>query len=126
VTVLLIALCCFVYLGITVISLCFSLYFGVYNVLIPCRLPLGTDAEGKQLVWNVQVNASAVTVKLIWIKAAKHIATSGEIIIQAPKVKPRSLSTRNRNAQRLTQRKAGVWDSSSLRYFVGVTGLPLI
>jgi hypothetical protein len=65
-----------------------------------------TDAEGKQLVWNVQVNASAVTVKLIWIKAAKHIATSGEIIIQAPKVKHRSLSTRNRNAQRLTQRKA--------------------
>ena len=65
-----------------------------------------TDAEGKQLVWNVQVNASAVTVKLIWIKAAKPIATSGEIIIQAPKVKHRSLSTRKRNAQRLTQWKA--------------------
>ena len=65
-----------------------------------------TDVEGKQLAWNLQVNACAVIVKLIWIKAAKPIATSGEIIIQAPKVKHRSLSTRKRNAQRLTQWKA--------------------
>ena len=65
-----------------------------------------TDVEGKQLAWNLQVNASAVTVKLIWIKAAKPIATSGEISIQAPKKKHRSLSTRKRNAQRLTQWKA--------------------
>ena len=65
-----------------------------------------TDVEGKQLVWNLQVNASAVIVTLIWIKAAKLIATSGEVIIQAPKKKHRSPSTRKRNAQRLAQWKA--------------------
>jgi len=38
-----------------------------------------TDVEGKKLAWNLQVNSSAVTVKLIWIKAAKPIATIGEV-----------------------------------------------
>ena len=56
------------------------------------------DVEGKPLAWNLHVNASAVTVKLIWIKTAKLIATSGKFIIQAPKKKHRSPSTRKRNA----------------------------
>jgi predicted cobalt transporter CbtA len=46
------------------------------------------DIEGKKLTWNLQVNASAVTVKLIWIKAEKPIATIAEVAIQAPKKKP--------------------------------------
>jgi hypothetical protein len=33
------------------------------------------DVEGKKLTWNLQVNASAVTVKLIWIKIENPIAT---------------------------------------------------
>ena len=40
---------------------------------------LKKQVKGKQLTWNLQVNASAVTVKLIWIKADKSIATSGEV-----------------------------------------------
>ena len=65
-----------------------------------------TDVDGKKLAWNLQVNATAVTVKLTWIKAAKPIATIGEVTSQAPKKKHLSPSTRKRNAQRLNQWKA--------------------
>jgi hypothetical protein len=52
-----------------------------------CFVPLlkHADVEGKKLTWNLQVIASAVTVKLIWIKAAKPIATIGKVDSQAPK-----------------------------------------
>ena len=30
-----------------------------------------TNVEGNKLAWNLPVNASAVTVKLVWIKTAK-------------------------------------------------------
>ena len=40
--------------------------------------------DGKKLTWDLQVNASAVSVKLIWIKAEKPIATIGEVT-SAPK-----------------------------------------
>jgi hypothetical protein len=36
-----------------------------------------TDVEGKQLAWNLQVNACAVIVKLIWIKAAYSVGVTG-------------------------------------------------
>ena len=56
------------------------------------------DVEGKKLTWNLQVIASAVTVKLIWIKAAKPIATIGKVDSQAPKKRHMSPSTLKRNA----------------------------
>ena len=62
--------------------------------------------DGKKLTWDLQVNASAVSVKLIWIKAEKPIATIGEVTSQAPKKKYPSPSTRKRNAQRINQWKA--------------------
>jgi hypothetical protein len=43
------------------------------------------------LTWNLQVNASAVTVKLIWIKADKPI---GEVANQAHNKKNLPPSTR--------------------------------
>ena len=44
------------------------------------------DVEGKKLTWNLQANnASAVTVKLIWIKAERPIATIGNVAINTPK-----------------------------------------
>jgi hypothetical protein len=55
---------------------------------------------------DLQVNASAVSVKLIWIKAEKHIAKIGEVTSQAPKKKYLSPSTRKRNTQRINQWKA--------------------
>jgi hypothetical protein len=55
---------------------------------------------------DLQVNASAVSVKLIWIKAEKHIAKIGEVTSQAPKKKCLSPSTRKRNTQRINQWKA--------------------
>jgi hypothetical protein len=64
------------------------------------------DVEGKKLTWNLQVNASAVTVKLIWIKIENPIATIGEVTSQVPKKKHMSPSTRKRNVQRLNQWKA--------------------
>ena len=45
------------------------------------------DIEGKKLTWNLQVNASAITVKLIWIKAEKPVATIGKVVNQGPKKK---------------------------------------
>ena len=64
------------------------------------------DVDGKKLTWDLQVNASAVTVNLIWIKAEKPIVTIGEVTSQAPKKKYLSPSTRKRNTQRLNQWKA--------------------
>jgi len=55
---------------------------------------------------DLQVNASAVSVKLIWIKAEEPIAKIGEVTSQAPKKKYLSPSTRKRNAQRINQWKA--------------------
>ena len=62
--------------------------------------------DGKKLIWDLQVNASAVSVKLIWIKAEKPIAKIGEVTRQAPKKKYLSPSTRKRNVQRIDQWKA--------------------
>ena len=55
--------------------------------------------DGKKLTWDLQVNASTVSVKLIWIKAEKPVAKTGEVVSQAPKKKYHSPSTRKRNAQ---------------------------
>jgi hypothetical protein len=66
------------------------------------------DVDGKKLTWDLQVNASAVTVNLIWIKAEKPIVTIGEVTSQAPKKKYLSPSTRKRNTQRLNQWKASL------------------
>jgi hypothetical protein len=57
------------------------------------------DVKGKKLTWNLQVNASAVTVKMIWIKAEKPVATIGEVTSQAPKKKHLFHSRRKRNVQ---------------------------
>ena len=62
--------------------------------------------DGKKLTWDLQVNACAVSVKLLWIKAEKPIATIGEVTRQATKKKYLSPSTRKRNTQRLNQWKA--------------------
>jgi hypothetical protein len=35
-----------------------------------------TDVEEKKLTWNIQANASAVTVNLIWIKAEEPMRIS--------------------------------------------------
>ena len=56
------------------------------------------DVEGK-ISWNLQVYASTVIVKQIWIKAEKPIATIGAVTRQAPKKKYLSPSTRKRNTQ---------------------------
>jgi hypothetical protein len=40
VTVLLVSLCCFVYLGVTIFCLCLSVYFSVTSGFIPFRLSL--------------------------------------------------------------------------------------
>jgi hypothetical protein len=62
--------------------------------------------DGKQLIWDLHVNASAVSVKLIWIKAEKPVAKTGEVTSQAQKKKYISPSTGKQNAQRINQWKA--------------------
>ena len=37
---------------------------------------------GKELTWDLQVNASAVSVKMIWIKAEKPVAKTGDVARQ--------------------------------------------
>ena len=64
------------------------------------------DVEGKKLTCNLQVNASAVTVKLIRIKIENHIATIGEVTSQVRKKKHMYPSTWKRNVQRLDLWKA--------------------
>jgi hypothetical protein len=62
--------------------------------------------DGEKLTWDLQVNASTVSVKLIWIKAEKPVAKIGEVTSQTLKKKYLSPSTRKRNAQRINQWKA--------------------
>ena len=70
------------------------------------RLLKHAGVDGKKLTWDLQVNASAVSVKLIWIKAEKSVAKIGEVTSQTLKKKNLSPSTRKRNAQRINQWKA--------------------
>jgi hypothetical protein len=51
------------------------------------------------LTARLQINASAVTVKLVWIKVKKPIATIRKFASANPKKKYMSLSTRKRNAK---------------------------
>ena len=62
--------------------------------------------EGHTLTWDLQVNSNAVSVKLVWIKAAKPVGKTGETTSQAQKKKHLSPSTRRRNAKRMDQWKA--------------------
>jgi hypothetical protein len=62
--------------------------------------------DGKQSTWDLQNNANAVSVKLIWIKAEKPVAITGEVASQAQDKKYISPSSRKRNAQRINQWKA--------------------
>ena len=64
------------------------------------------EVDGKKLTWDLQVNSSAVSIKLMWIKAAKPVEKTGEITSRAQKKKHLSPSTRRRNAQRMDQWKA--------------------
>ena len=61
--------------------------------------------DGKKLTWDLQVNSSAISVKLMWIKAEKPVEKTGQVTSQAQK-KKHSHSTRKRNAQRINQWKA--------------------
>jgi hypothetical protein len=65
-----------------------------------------TEVEEKKLTWNLQVNASAVTVNLIWIKAEEPIATVWTVASQVPTKRHLSPSTPKKTAQRLNHRKA--------------------
>ena len=62
--------------------------------------------DGKILTWDLQVNFSAASVKLVWIKAAKPVEKTGEITSRAQNKKHLSPSTRRRNSQRMDQWKA--------------------
>ena len=62
--------------------------------------------DGKKLTWDLQVNSSAISVKLMWIKAEKPVDKTGKVTSQAQKKKHLSPSTRKRNAQRISQWKA--------------------
>ena len=62
--------------------------------------------NGKKLTWDLQVNSSAISVKLMWIKAGKPVEKTGKVTSQAQKKKHLSPSTRKRNALRISQRKA--------------------
>jgi hypothetical protein len=71
--------------------------------------------DGGKLTWNLQVNASAISVKLMWIKAENPVEKTGQVTSQVQKKKRLSTSTRKRHAQRINQWKAkrneGVGDS---------------
>jgi hypothetical protein len=54
--------------------------------------------DGKILTWDLHVISNAVSVKLVWIKAAKPVEKTGEIISRAQNKKHLSPSTRRRNA----------------------------
>jgi hypothetical protein len=60
----------------------------------------------KLLTWDLQVNSTAVSVKLVWIKAGKPVEKTGETTSQAPQKKYLSPSTRRRNTKRMDQWKA--------------------
>jgi hypothetical protein len=50
--------------------------------------------DGKKLTWDLQVNSSAISVKLMWIKAEKPVEKTGKVTSQAQKKKHLSPSTR--------------------------------
>ena len=56
--------------------------------------------------WDLQVNSSAISVKLMWIKAEKPVEKTGQVTSQANKKKHLSPSTRKRNAKRINMWKA--------------------
>jgi hypothetical protein len=62
--------------------------------------------DGMKLTCDLQVNSGAVSVKLVWIKAATSVEKTGEITSRAQKKKYLSPSTRRRNAKRKDQWKA--------------------
>jgi hypothetical protein len=62
--------------------------------------------EGQKLSRDLPVNSNAVSVKLVWIQAGKHVEKTGETTSQAQKKKHLSPSTRRRNANRTDQWKA--------------------
>ena len=62
--------------------------------------------EGQKLTWDLQVNSTAVSVKLVWIKAGKPVDKTGIATSQAQNKKHLSPSTRKRNALRISQWKA--------------------
>jgi hypothetical protein len=35
--------------------------------------------DGKKLTWDLQVNSSAISVKLMWIKAEKPVEQTGKV-----------------------------------------------
>jgi hypothetical protein len=41
--------------------------------------------DGETLIWNLQVNSSAISVKLMWIKAEKPVDKTGKVTSQAQK-----------------------------------------
>jgi hypothetical protein len=43
--------------------------------------------DGKTLTWDLQVNSSAISVKLMWIKAEKPVEKTGKVTSQAQKKK---------------------------------------
>jgi hypothetical protein len=43
--------------------------------------------DGKKLTWDLQVNFSAISVKLMWIKAEKPVGKTGQVTSQAQKKK---------------------------------------
>ena len=62
--------------------------------------------DEKTLTWDLQVNSSAISVRLMWIKAEKPVEKTGKVTSQAQKKKHLSPSTRKRNALRISQWKA--------------------
>ena len=64
------------------------------------------EIDGKKLTWDIHVNSSAISVKLMWINVEKPVEKTGQVTSQAQKKKHISPSTRKRNAQRINQWKA--------------------
>jgi hypothetical protein len=54
----------------------------------------------------MELLSSVCVVKLMWIKAEKHVEKTGQVTSQAQKKKHLSPSTRKRNSQRINQWKA--------------------
>jgi hypothetical protein len=47
------------------------------------------EIDGKKLTWDIQVNSSAISVKLMWIKVEKPVEKTGQVTSQAQKNKPK-------------------------------------
>ena len=41
--------------------------------------------DGETITWDLQVNSNAISVKLVWIKAGKHVDKTGQTTSLAPK-----------------------------------------